>query len=190
MIKRLILLFLLLPFLCSAGPIQQAHKAVIAGQLIASGGGESCSGAYGIQSADTTVNDDDEGSVYLSKITLDCDASAGDLYVYTQYTGNSSNEWIGVLYNSNGDLLWQSAPSFGSSPGWQSGSFTGLSLTAGDYYIGGQHEGTSGKYGRIAAPGYTVLHYAGLFGTPPASINIGDPLNSQADYRVDAYLDF
>lgn len=183
--KFLVLLFVLFYSSVNAGSL-----AVIGGQVVESG--SSCSGTYGITAAaDDTNNDTGTGNIFLFKVTIDCSATAGDIYVYTKYGHDTDKEAILIIYDSNGDKVWSGTDQYAaSSPGWTSEAFSGVSLSSGDYWIGGQFENEATRYGKITAVGNDVIHYTATYGTIPASVNLAAPDFTTSDIDLRAYLDF
>ena len=102
-----------------------------------------CTGDYGQTSGTTEQASIGPNYAYATKVTLDCDATAGTIKVYVKLCHDTSHEVkIGLYSDSAGEpdaLLYQSAKLYEaateSSFGYITASFSGLSLTTGDYWI-------------------------------------------------------
>lgn len=148
-------------------------------------GGASCSGNYGAETQSDNYN------AYLDMaivpVVLDCDASSGTIYVWTQYaTGKSVKP---IIYDSNGDQVWVSSGGAGTAD-WYSEAFSGLSLTTGTYYIGAAISATGARWGRYNSAGTNTLGYSVTYASLPTSVVLGSPDWSWTDIKLQAYLAF
>jgi hypothetical protein len=164
---------------------------VMSGSTPVAGGG-GCTGNYGETEYDGTMNDASNSAVGLTKVTIDCSATSGTIYFYSEYNvhptlGNLTH----VIYDADGDLVWSGADeNADGSPGWSDEEFSGVSLSSGDYYIGAQCEGTGSRFGYKSSVGDSILWFNASYGSVPASVTLGSPDSTTSNTALTAYLAF
>jgi len=117
-------------------------------------GGGACSGTYGRTTGASATN-----AVALlmivTKVTIDCSASAGSIIATLQHAHNSSHKIIFLIYDDDGTdgepntKIWSGDAMFDdattSAYDDVTDTFSGLSLEAGDYWIGMLFESTDNE---------------------------------------------
>ena len=169
-------------------------SSVSAISLIGSGivsSGAACSGTYGRTTGESNVSVNSY-LIIVTSVTIDCSASAGSIIATLQDAHDATHEVIFLIYDDDGGSGEPGTKVWAGDAMYDAGTeatfaditdtFSALSLTTGNYWIGMLYESTDTetKY-RYEATSGQARYYDNVNFTPPETWDYGEDTHSTAE---------